>query len=263
MSSQKSCVFSGSAENLNTSMTIKLDDGRQVEVWISDEYADQATPKAVKEAYLKKQASDGEQIRQLQEMAAKLGLKLVGAGEAPPEPARPAVVQAQQPKSAPVAPPKPAMDGNRVVSGAAADRELEFKVGYAADAAANLAGPTQRQYEITTKEKPKENLKDGEVAEIGLVKGRAGIDVAIPVRRQGKTGTTQVAVIDTGGDNNLQRRFKTMAEASKGDAVNYGKEGYDVKFAQCTACGGKGLALNGKSPCPKCKGAGEIQISRF
>lgn len=260
--SRKVCVYSGSTEDLNTSMKIRLEDGSIVEVWVSDLYADEATPKSAREAYLKQRDTEGEEIRKLQEAAAKLGLKLVGVQDMPPEP-----TQVIRPTAAPAAKPKGPQqtiaEGTRIVDGRTADKGVDLQVQYAQNGASSQAPLPVSQYEVKTVEKPSEDLKAGERAEIGMVRGRGGLEVAIPVRRQGKTGTTNVTVIDTGGDAQLQKRFKSMANASESGMVNYGKDGYDVKFITCTACHGTCRDLSGKNPCPKCKGAGEIQMSRF
>lgn len=256
MGPNKVCVFSGSTKDLNTSMSIKLDNDQVVEVWISDAYADDATPRAVREAYVKNKTAAADEIRVVQEMAARLGLQLVPAGQAPAAPNVSSVVVPNNNS-------RSIMEGARVVSGREADKPMDVMVTYAQDGASSMAPLPTPQYKIASGDKPTTDLREGERAEIGLVKGRNGMDIAVPVRREGKMGVTHVAVIDTGGDNQLQRRFKSMARASETEGVCYGQDGYDVKFVRCAACGGGGRSLDKKNVCPKCKGAGEMQISRF
>ena len=260
----KVCVFSGSSDNLNTSMRIKLDDGSVVEVWVSDEYADDATPKLVKAAYIKRFNDREEARKKLEEMAAQFGFKVVDQSQLPPPPASiPSIKRATASQTQSLN--KPANDdqtnGRRVVSGRVADtRNLNVNVVTENNEASRYIS-NSAEYEIKSSDTPSTDLKDGEVVEIDHVAGRNGTNIAIPVVRTGKTGRTQVKIIDNGGDNALQRRFKSMAQASAQDSVSYAREGYDVNFRQCGMCLGNGTT-NGQT-CPKCGGLGEIQTQRF
>ena len=251
----KVCVFSGSTENLNTSMKIKLEDGSTVEVWISDKFAEDASPKTAREAYLKSRSTINAQRKELEEMAAKLGLKIVDESQRPAEPQPQMIKQVQAPQIQPSDP------NSRIISGKAADRNLDVSVTTGdLGAYSGQVGGVLPAYQISTQSKPSQDLKEGEVAEVGLVRGRGGADIAIPVRRIGKTGVTNIRVVETGGDRALQDRFKSMANSSKnGDVKHYGREGYDVQFRQCMMCNGTGVSM--KQQCPKCKGLGEIQIA--
>ena len=270
MDEVRKCVFSDSTENLNTSMKVKLPDETVVEVWISDEFAEDATPKLAREAYLRKHPpEEPAEMKKLREMAAKMGFSLVGANEMPAEPqahaiALPPTTNRLSPPPLPktiteAAQPKPLIDpNNRIVTGRMADsKDLNIRVNLA-DSKAAEAGAPQGQYSVSTQSKPSEDLKEGEYAEIGQVAGRAGIAIAIPVRRVGKSGTTNIRVVENGGDPGLQRRFKDMANASKSEqGVVYGRDGYDSRTARCPLC-----ATKVNPTCKKCNGLGEIEINK-
>jgi hypothetical protein len=261
---QKVCVFSGKTTDLNTSLNVRLDDGTTVEAWVSDEYADTATPKAIKEAYLKMSQKLDAERKALLEQAARLGLKLVDESAMPQSsPAANIRVQqaAPQQHQSTIVPDT----GNRVISGRKADNvHANPNITHAAAEVGQLIGGVGSEYDVRSESKSSVDLKNGEVAEIGMVKSRGG-QVAIPVKRVGPAGTTTVRVVEGGGDPQLQKRFRDMAkysQASDAGNVSYAREGYDVHFRRCTMCNGSGTAIDGKT-CRKCNGMGEIEVSRF
>lgn len=258
----KQCVFSGSTENLNTSMQVTMDNGEVVTVWVSDEYADTATPSAVKKAVLaltSAQSDRQKEIDDLMKKAASLGLDTSMFTKAAPIPAAPA---------ASTPPPKPARQEmvpsspkNRIIDGRAADsRRVDPNVQGTVSALGSSVGGGGKEYEIRTTEKPSQDLKEGEMAEIGTVKGRGGMDLAIPVKRVGKTGETKVSIIDTGGDPALQKRFQDLKHAGDRDEqFDFIHNGYQVKTVNCGLCRGTGRVMKGRE-CPKCGGAGLIDV---
>jgi hypothetical protein len=277
-------------------MNIRLEDGQVVEVWISDQYADDATPRAVREAYQKRQQQEmqsSEKWLQLQKLAKELGLELPMPGQAPASPApianpTPAAPVAQALPKRNTFNSKPILESNdpnvRVVDGRTADTKMaQVNINNTAPSQLGVGG-LSNQYAIrsicmacngtgeTRGGQPcprcegtggdnAKDLKDGEVASIERVKGRNGLEIAIPTKRVGKMGTTTVRVVDNGGDRNLQDRFKSMAHASMGGQAPDFRNGYDARFVQCGMCHGKGITMG--QTCPKCGGAGEFQHSNF
>ena len=279
----KKCVFSGSTENLNTCMTVTLPDGQRVAVWISDGYADTATPSKIKEAATK-MASDmvseketrQREVDALMKQAAALGLVLApsipnlaeqittGATVlSHPE----HLTQATQPtrqldiSNSDI---KPSNPNNRMVDGKMADRMVSTQISGSVSALGSTVSGGGSEYKIHSGDKPSTDLKEGEVAEIGLVKGRGGFDIAIPVRRVGKTGETRVNIIETGGDTELQRRFKQLkmqSEDPRQGPHDFIRGGYQVRTVNCSCCNGTGKVM-GKRECPKCGGAGIRDVQR-
>ena len=258
------CIFSGSTENVNTSMKVKLEDGSTVEVWISDEFADDATPKTVREAYIKSKASYDSEYDELVKRAAAMGLVIAPKAEVAAAASAnkkltevPPQVEArdtQRPWLSEAVKPQTTSNGTRIIDGSAADRPLNFKV-----ADINGVGGGGAEYAITSGDKPSENLKAGETAEIKMIVGRGGVPTAVPVHRSGKTGTTTVDFKQDVDDRVIQTKFKEMS--TKGNRNACYREGYDhEQIVRCTLCRGSGIMM-GNRPCQKCGGSGQIDVA--
>ena len=97
------------------------------------------------------------------------------------------------------------------------------------------------------------------VSETQTVRGRGGQPMTIPRVIKHNQGTTVINVVDTGGDQTIQQRFRTLAAQGMNDnkkIYNFGdpRQGYDVM--NCTLCGGTGITASNGESCPKCKGTG-------
>ena len=244
-------------------MTITLDDGAKAEVWVSDSYLDQATPVKVKEATIKiLEAQSGKQkeIEELLARAKELGIDLGGSGAAP--------VAAQPQASTPTTPAKqakaeptpfnedvqPEVAGARIIDSVDADKAMD---NLAVDnQTGGQAGGMRQAYEVRSDEEASEDLRGGEKDEINTVRVRDGMSIAIPTRRVGKMGETKIQIVDSGGDSALQERFKSL----NGGDGQQSTAGYTVRSAQCGLCRGQGVVMGSKK-CPKCGGAGMVDIS--
>jgi hypothetical protein len=270
MNLPKQCVFNGSTENLNTCMKIRLDSGEMVDAWVSDEFADSATPSKVKQAAESLLKSAKNEVDELIAKAKALGLTILPAGvvspKAPPPPELPGpeteAILAQPVKPKLITEVKPTTKGGRIIDGKTADaKRVDAMVSGSVTAmGANVSGGGS-EYDISSVEKPTEDLKAGEIAEINTVKGRGGIDIAIPVRRVGKSGETRVTVVNTGGDAGLQQRFRDLATASQSDNPPDFIHGYAVKTINCPLCRGSGKVM-GDRECPKCQGVGVLDVDQ-
>lgn len=90
-----------------------------------------------------------------------------------------------------------------------------------------------------------------------IVQGRAGRPVAIPKKIVSAAGTTDVNIVDTGGDAALQQRFKELSEVSKRTETPPSfQNGYLIR--ECVLCKGTGVTIIGNKTCPKCKGVGTL-----
>ncbi len=90
-------------------------------------------------------------------------------------------------------------------------------------------------------------------AEEQVVDGRCGIPTPIPKKIVSEAGVTEINIVNTGGDQALQNRFKDMAKEGKPPDFAHG-----YKLRQCGICVGTGIAKITGQTCPKCKGAGEL-----
>ena len=227
----KFCIFSGSHENLNTSMVLKLDDGKTVEVWVSDEHTDNATPKAVREAYLESQGN----ILRLNIEAAKYGFKLVPIG-APNVPIQPTPesknVDVDRPVSAPSIRDTPSESSRRV---------REFRPNIAAmplPDAPTLEGA--ESYNINT---------DDDAVVKNVVVNIGGVPVPITTSSKDRNGSLEIEIVPGGGN--------------KGINSNHGenfREGYTIKEIRCPLCRGTRL-MAGNKTCAKCNGVGAIEVA--
>ena len=218
-------------------MTVKLDDNSMVEVWISDEFADEATPKKVKVAYLEKM----NEIEILRAKAAELGLVLI------PDTPGTVVNTTSAQTAAPPPPPLPVVNeginlSDRVLDASEADKPLNVSVDSGNTGVGHIP-----ELVIKTSDDPTGALKRGEKVQIETVEGRLGTSIAIPAVRSGPSGVTKVQVRNDFDDNQLQRIFKDTAKENR--------ESY-VKFSLCPLCRGD-TTIRGKK-CPKCNGAGEL-----
>lgn len=150
-------------------------------------------------------------------------------------------------------------DGARLIDGVTADtKHVSARVSGSVPGVSGLG----TEYDITSSDKPSEDLKEGEKAEVSRVRGREGMEVAIPTRRIGKTGETRISVVDTGGDNALQRRFKELAKQSEDNPPDFIRQGYMTRTVRCSLCSGKGVMVNNKK-CAKCNGMGSYDINSY
>lgn len=261
----KTCIFSGSTESLNTSMTVQLDNGSTVQVWISDEYADDATPRKVREAYLAK----ANRISELISEAKALGMDLTSLNDSGDVPVRPEADQNIAARQSNVQQEtnhqndemtntheqlnKSSSGSERMISGRDADKALELRNVQSGSTGVSVG----HEYSISSADDPDGDLKEGEQAEVDIIEGRGGISVAIPVRRQGKMGETNIKIVKGYNNNRLQQDFKKMANPE--DNPTSFKDGYVVRFVECGLCKGVGQ-IRGDKQCPKCSGSGEIQV---
>ena len=98
---------------------------------------------------------------------------------------------------------------------------------------------------------------------MGVVEGRGGKPMTLPIQRQDGLGTTVVVVTQTTTDADLQRRFKHLANSSRSDNSAYKPHfGHEYDIHTCPLCRGR-LFVKERGvdiQCPKCKGAGIITL---
>lgn len=253
------CIFCNTDQNVNTNMSITLEDGSKVVVHICDTHADDATVKSCREVYVEKQSKINDLIAQARALGLEIGparpsgLVAVTINDQPKR--QPVVNQASQPKHVEID------DQNRfeVDAEIVDSKQINNSVG------GNVQGAAVESFgahNISNVRKllPAEALA-GKVT-IEIMEGRGKQPIALPAKRVDGTGTTIIKMVQS-TDTDLQTRFKNMADRSKSDQGwnklnHFGKDGYD--FIPCPLCHGE-CTVKHKSDviaCPKCNGNGLI-----
>ncbi len=252
------CIYCGSKDNLNTTLTIAVDDGKKAVVHVCDVHAEDATVKTARQKYLDRQS----RIDELRAQAAELGLEIS-------QPTQGGLILAtvvdQQPKQASRAPqvPDPSINDPEMIDARIIDARDKGMTSVGRVASGGVGVESHTSIDLKeTKEKLPENALVGRV-KMEVVEGRSGVPLALPTKRVDSMGTTDIRLIKV-EDVDLQRKFKQMANQSRSDQgwqnlKHYGKEGYDEQV-NCTLCRGSGSIRNaGKNmPCPKCDGNGVL-----
>lgn len=224
------CIFCGTKENLSTSMKVKTANGEST-VPICATHEDDASPKRVRELV---EARDTK-IAEMSAILEPMGFKIVPitatlVAQPVPQPAGSTVVPPAAPTVAPV-------------------RNVEARPKKV-NSAAKINAPTGEFASAAegydTSDAPA--LLESEAQE---VRGVGGVPVMIPKTLVGEAGTTEIQVITGMNNEDLQKRFKGIADGdTKFKVQNYG-------LKDCTFCRGTGKAKIGGGSCPRCKGVGQ------
>ena len=257
------CVFCQAQDNLNTQFTITIENGERVACDICDLDAEDATAKTVREAYLSKQTK----IKELLEQAKAFGLDLVSVTQ------RPSGLIIPTSKTQPIQPPKSknsSQNHNQVTNDLVGSDVVDTAKLDKARGLMSVGGSTEMGYVQSLPshdmnslhDKLPEEVRKGK-AKMAIVEGRAGQQIAVPIKRVDGTGTTRVNVKQIENDSRLQNRFKSMAQASINNEGEPGfREGYQNFQIICPLCHGDMTVRNaGKDiECPKCHGSGQISV---
>lgn len=273
------CVFCESSSNLNTQLTITLDNGSKIIVKICDVHADDATVKSARTAYLDKKQKIEAIIAQAKAMGLSVsespsGISLATKANVTSDatistrPQKEAkkdsqdeLVMAELVNESEIKPkPKiiPPKDAN-VISTKRLDNNKFSSTG------GNVQGTSVGQYSgydvSSLSDKLPDDATDG-FAEMTVVEGRGGQPLAIPQKRVDGTGVTRITIIKGEDDNKLQNRFKKMAQDSMSDRIpDFAKAGYSNTTRACPICRGSGtIKQKEEGICPKCGGNGFISI---
>lgn len=219
------CIFCGTKDNISTSIKVKTAKGESTEP-ICAAHEDDASPKRVRELV---EARDAK-IAEMSAILEPMGYKIV-----PIVPVGAYAVPVPQPVTAPtVASTKTVEARPRKVNSAA---KISAPTG-------EFAAAGGEGYD--TSDAPA--LLESEVQE---VRGAGGVPVMIPKTLVGEAGTTEIQVISGMNNEDLQKRFKGIADGdTKFKVQNYG-------LKDCTFCRGTGKAKIGGVVCPRCKGVGQ------
>lgn len=259
---QPNCVYCDSTDNLNTQLTISLENGTKVTVNICDEHAEEASVKTARAAYQEKQTK----IEAFLEQAKALGIEVSvpqGGGLAvakqtpqPTSPDQPAPTQPAQPveESVPIVDDKEAKEG--WVPTAKVDQAKGMRSVGGSTEFGGVSG--HNSYSVSGQEDVlDEHVRKGKV-KMTLAEGREGAPLAVPEKRIDGTGTTRIRIVKKETDHTLQRRFKDMAQDSKADQQPDFRQGYGDSTRTCPICHGNCVVDD--QDCPKCEGLGVISV---
>jgi hypothetical protein len=210
------CVFCNATENLNSSINIKHED-ETVTVYICEAHEEEASMKAVREAYAKKRERIGELIKELEELGYKIN-KAPEATKTQNDPKQKAPQPVSQPSS---------KLRDWAQSGSATAQEVQPKI--AVDGKAQEHANVQEPHKLPPLQREVVRSEDG------------------AVKIEDETGKTNIRIIPGADGGELVNRVK--AHADDPNKLLYKSN------TECTACQGSGIAFNGKI-CPKCKGKG-------
>lgn len=259
------CIYCGAKDNLVAQLTLTIDDGSKVSVDVCADHADDATIRTAKQKYMERMG----EINDLLQRAKALGLELA------PQPTASGLLLVQSTGKNSAAVNEAAnevMRGRRPVQELVDDpemldadiverRERRAMVSRGGQAGAHTVESHQSIDMTDVQEQLGSDVLRGKV-KMEIVEKQSGAAVAIPTKKINGLGTTTIRVVQT-TDQEMQRRFKTIAEQSKSpmgwDMMRHlGKEG--VEIVNCPICRGDGVTRNaGKEVvCPKCKGKGML-----
>lgn len=255
----QNCVFCQSPDNLNTELTIKLDDGTKVPVQICDEHSDRS-PKDAKEAYVNTKGKIDALLAQLAQMGVTMApqgqLVLPTSQPTPQAPAAPTVQPVHvQKEQMPVDP----VDARSVLlkrefTHAMPTSVVDKKVN-ATSIGGSSHGGFERHASLDTSNARKvlsEQLEG--VVEVESIEGRCGVPIQVPTKRLDGTGMTRINIVKS-SDAELQSRFRNL-----NDAPPMG--GYQLNTRPCPMCHGEAVVRSKgvEILCPKCNGSGEIGV---
>jgi hypothetical protein len=252
------CIVCGTNNNLNTQLTITVDDIK-ASISVCDTHSEDITPKIAKEKYLERKL----QIDEFMARASELGLTFVQPNaesklliinnDKKPEATRQPVVnsEAEQPKYVD-------MVGDDVLSTDKVDKVAQSIHSINGTVNGSLIESHQAYNpESMLESKLKPGTRDGKV-KMGSAVGRNGQIIGIPAVRRDGTGTTLVRVHQGVNDAFIQKRFKELAASNDGSGNNvhsFGHDGYQAR--ECSSCNGHGvIRVKGRddSICKRCNG---------
>jgi hypothetical protein len=264
------CIYCDKTDTLNTQLTVKLEDDTKITVDICDDHAEDATVKTARMAYVEHQAKIEEFMAQAKALGLNIsdgnsGLAIASAPEAHSQAAG-GMVQQELSKA-------PAPENLNPLAGVTQEEQEEGWVDSGKvdgqsgmQSAGGSAGGTRvsghSSHQVGGgKDVLASGVRRGKV-QMQMTEGRTGQPLAIPGKRVDGTGTTRIRIQKGVNDNQLQQRFKDMADTSRSTENNSAgpdfRNGYNDTTRTCPICRGDCVVQGGD--CPKCEGMGFIEV---
>lgn len=233
-------------------MQVTTSKGAQT-AWVCSEHEDDASPKKVRELVEKKNTI----IEEFERQAKELGYSLVPMGKG-------GLVEATRPAPAPAAPTAPSTDGPKPMTVVKAKKIMPIAApSVAKGQSGDLDLGAHQSYDTTQAIETKKGTVQAPTVtehEEQVIMGRDGKPMVIPKKVVGEAGTTDITIVNTGGDKALQERLKqavqasTMSKSACERALMAG--GYNAK--ECPLCKGCGITKINNQQCIKCGGTGTV-----
>lgn len=272
----QTCIFCGSKDNLDTVMTMKVDN-KEYKIAISKECEDKAVPSKLKELIIKKSSENEAKFELLKQAAAELGFNLtptllqnnkLAIVEKNDKPKNIQPVSFSKTENG-FAVQKDNRDKQKKSENELTPQEAELALEAAKRKSQQGEEELQRP---TSKEAPNfESLKIPDKVEVKdangtriverpqnvaqkrqVVRGRAGVPVSVPKTITATSGKstieTTINIVDTGGDKTIQDRLKML---------NYLEENPNY-LRSCNYCRSTGMVGKHNDICKKCSGTGFI-----
>lgn len=278
----ESCVFCDSTDDLNTVMTMSVED-KDYKVAIGDSCEDDALPKKIKEAlkvkieeHQKKQDDKKSRLEKLREEAKELGFELVPIGSKIAVPVK--TVSAAPPRDLAGAPTIEQNGSKFVVQrntrNVSSDKGMSQEQARTALEVAQQRGvnsfPSTEAGQASehgshllpesVQTKNGGTFRPENISKVNqTVPGRCGIPTTIPEKLISTGGETEIKIINTGGDNLIQRRMRALNEAamrSEGSGMPSAMNA--DRMNACPSCDGVGKVKN--KLCIRCRGIGFMGV---
>lgn len=272
---RETCIICKTAKNLDTVMTVTVDD-KKYEVSLCSEHAEETTPKQVKDKVKERIIEIEEVLKKVKELG--LTDMLVGSASKKIEVVETAKETEPTPEPEPRPEPEPEPQPKVTIVKKQAEKPAErsgpsqitrvkriskekgmSKVKSVGGVAMSKAGTSANlesfeSLDASALASEIAEEKGGSVPQVKaidyqVVAGRGGHAMRLPRNIKQTDGTTTIQMVDTGGDRTIQERFRELSAGN----FSHKKDGYDVM--NCSLCRGAGLARTGQT-CPKCGGTG-------
>lgn len=254
------CVFCQTPDNLTVTMQVTTSIGVNT-VYVCAEHEDQASPKRVRELAEKRIVM----LQEFEKQAKELGFTLTPIGgviaAASPVESKQTDIPKPTATSLPASATSVQTSTKKVILPPKKVRDIDAP-SVAGDVNLGKFSSYDTTKPVVAKDGTNVNAPGIFDHEEQVVKGRGGAEVVIPKKIVSEAGTTEINIVNTGGDKALQDRFKGMQVASAEARTSNEAQraflsgGYMAK--DCTLCSGTGITKINNQTCKKCNGVGTV-----
>lgn len=251
------CIRCGSTA-IDTTFRVTVETAHY-EVGLCAEHAENTTAKLAKEYVVARIAEAKELLAKVQELGLDINTSAGGIAVATNKP-KPRVESApeeekeEKDEAQPVATSQPQGTIKRKLAGGVSITSVS---GVSLESHTAVDPEQAMQNEVATAKSRgmKVSLPKVQSVEEQQFRAPSGRPITVPKTIKHDTGTTRIAIVDTGGNSALQKRFKAVAEWS--ETAKEPHRGYADVSRPCVPCAGTGFSKINNEVCTKCKGTGQ------